>query len=169
MNGQNLSNSWKIYRSPISVFFPVKIKSARESHFWLFLSFFHGRKFFSRTLFHAHFGFFTDTFCDFFTGMIFIFTDVKVGFCYSFDGVNQQKFSRTPKIFHACDFEKIFTVTFCISRALFKIFSRAFYIFTGRNLKIFTEGNFIFTGKKTTLVQGGWFSLRWIVALSILR
>ena len=80
--------------------------------------------------------------------MIFIFTDVKVGFCYSFDGVNQQKFSRTPKNFHAHDFEKIFTVIFCISRALFKIFSRAFHIFTGRNLKIFTEVNLIFTGKK---------------------
>ena len=126
-------------------FFPVKIKSARESHFWVFFT---DGNFFSRTLFHAHFGFFTDTLCDFFTGMIFIFTDVKVGFCYSFDGVNQQKFSRTPKNFHAHDFEKIFTVIFCISRALFKIFSRAFQIFTDTFCDFFTGMIFIFTDVK---------------------
>ena len=129
-------------------FSPWKSKVPVKAIFGPFWVFFTDGNFFSRTLFHAHFGFFTDTLCDFFTGMIFIFTDVKVGFCYSFDGVNQQKFSRTPKNFHAHDFEKIFTVIFCISRALFKIFSRAFHIFTGRNLKIFTEVNLIFTGKK---------------------
>ena len=52
--------------------FPVKIKSARESHFRPFLDFFHGRK----RGFHAHFllhfhgqsKVFTDAFMDFFTG-----------------------------------------------------------------------------------------------------
>ena len=130
------------------VFFPWKSKVPVKAIFGSFWVFFTDGNFFSRTLFHAHFGFFTDTFCDFFTGMIFIFTDVKVGFCYSFDGVNQKKISRTPTIFHACDFEKIFTVTFCISRALFTIFSQAFKIFTGRNVNIFTKGDLIFTGKK---------------------
>ena len=55
--------------------FPVKIKSARESHFWPFFDFFHGRK----SCFHAHFfplfhgqsKVFTDTFLDFFTGRFF--------------------------------------------------------------------------------------------------
>ena len=51
-------------------FFPVKIKSARESHFWPFFDFFHGRQhpfhahFFH--FFHAHFLVFTDTFGHFF-------------------------------------------------------------------------------------------------------
>ena len=58
-----------------SVCFPVKIKSARESHFWRFLDFFHGWK----SLFHVHFcppfhgqsKVFTDTCLDFFHGWIF--------------------------------------------------------------------------------------------------
>ena len=53
-------------------FFPVKIKSARESHFLTFFDFFHGRK----SGYHAHFllnfhgqsKVFTDAFMDFFTG-----------------------------------------------------------------------------------------------------
>ena len=56
-------------------FFPVKIKSARESHFWPFFDFFYGRK----SRFHAHFfplfhgqsKVFTDTFLGFFTGGFF--------------------------------------------------------------------------------------------------
>ena len=40
--------------------------------------------------------------------MIFIFTDVKVGFCYSFDGVNQKKNSRTPTIFSRMLFRENF-------------------------------------------------------------
>ena len=52
-------------------FFPVKIKSARESHFWPFFDFFHGRQ----SGFHAHFfqlfhgqsKVFTDAIFDFFT------------------------------------------------------------------------------------------------------
>ena len=58
-----------------SVCFPVKIKSARESHFWRFLDFFHRWK----SLFHVHFcppfhgqsTVFTDTCLDFFHGWIF--------------------------------------------------------------------------------------------------
>ena len=66
----------------VFLFFPVKTKSVRESHFWHFLPFFsrvqnhfHARIFY---IFHGQSGFFTDTFKDFFTGMIFFFTGRKM-------------------------------------------------------------------------------------------
>ena len=47
----------KFYKPPAFFFFPVKIKSARESFFWPFFDFFHGWKMA-----------FTHTFFEFFTG-----------------------------------------------------------------------------------------------------
>ena len=65
-------------------FFPVKIKSARESHFCPFLRFFHGRDFFfthtfSRTVevFHGHFW-------RFFHGHDFCFHGCKIEVLFQF-------------------------------------------------------------------------------------
>ena len=85
-------------------FFPVKIKSARESHFWPFFEFFHGHfSFFTPTFwpifqfFHAHF---------FFHGHFFsVFSRFLHGYTNRFHGRSLSKklsFSRGKllKIFH---------------------------------------------------------------------
>ena len=66
----------KLYGKTHKVFFfPVKMKSARESHFWPIFGFFHGQKsVFTPTflpnseLFHGHFFFHGHVFGFFFTG-----------------------------------------------------------------------------------------------------
>ena len=107
--------------------------------------------FFSRTLFHAQLGFFTDTFCDFFTGMIFIFTDVKVGFFYSFDGVNQKKFSRTPTIFSRTWCRENFHGHFLHFTGTFQDFFTGISDFHGQKPENFHGGKFDFHGEKKTL------------------
>ena len=92
----------------------------------------------------ALFGFFTKKFEAFFTGTFQVSRKELTTF-----------FTYAIYFFHARDFKEIFTETCCISRALFKIFSRALQIFTGRNLKIFTEGILVFTGKKKHWSQMG--------------
>ena len=64
------------YATKASVFFCVKLKSGRESHFWPYFQFFFtGKNRFSRPLFSTFLGFFTATFCfhahfcDFFHGL----------------------------------------------------------------------------------------------------
>ena len=66
-------------------FFPVKIKSARETYFWHFFDFFHGQfSFFTPTfwpifqIFHAHFYFFHGQFFRFFHGKKITFHGQKI-------------------------------------------------------------------------------------------
>ena len=76
--------------TPLPVFFPVKIKSARESHFWPFFNFFHGWQ----SRFHAHFfHFFHVHFFDF-TGTFLKFSPVSRALFFYF------QFSRTLFVFH---------------------------------------------------------------------
>ena len=67
-----------------SVFFPVKIKSARENPFWVFFGFFHGQKnVFTHTFFcffHAHLFFSRALFWFFFTGGKVGFTGTNLNF-----------------------------------------------------------------------------------------
>ena len=74
----NSNNVVSNYHSFSVFFFPVKIKSARENHFWRFFGFFHGWKcLFTHTyfsFFHAHFVFSRGLILYFFTDRIFRFT-----------------------------------------------------------------------------------------------
>ena len=69
---------------PSSVFFPVKTKSVRESHFWHFFPFFHMFKNHLHArifdIFHGQSGFFTNTAKNFFTGANDFFTGRKMKF-----------------------------------------------------------------------------------------
>ena len=126
-------------------FFPVKIKSARESHFWPFFDFFHGRQhpfhahFFH--FFHAHFLVFTDTFGHFFAfsralfyfHAHFFFHFFFTGAFFPFHGHFLCFFSRKEK---------------WLSRTLFAKFSRAVKSFHGRIVGFFHGWIFIFTGRK---------------------
>ena len=161
-------------------FFPVKIKSARESYFRPFFDFFHGRK----SAFHAHFfknfhgqsKVFTDAFLDFFTDgfsfsreenseILIIFTEENF-FSRVQKKVNFAKFHGKSKLYFSRTHVPIFTYV------IWKKFSRTLLVFHGQFLgyfhgrKIFfTDGNpkidknfhgrhFDFHGKKKTLVQG---------------
>ena len=124
-----------VHSSQWFFFFTVKIKSARKSRFCPFWDFSRTGFFFLRTLFHEQLRFFTDTFRDFFSGIFFSRMQN-----WGFVSILPEKirtFLHGHHFFLRCEFEEIFTETFCFSRALFNFFSRAIQISKGRRIFYF--------------------------------
>ena len=118
-------------------FFPVKIKSARESHFWGVF------RFFSRAenrfhayffhFFHGHSSNFTGTFLKIFTGWKFSVSGAKILILlicpWKFSEIRIfRKFSRANFVFHG-HFFCFFHGHFYFSRALSWKFSRVGFFF----------------------------------------
>ena len=104
-------------------FFPMKIKSARESFFWPFFDFFHGWKMA-----------FTHTFFEFFTGgpkfsrtLVRIFSRVDLFFSCTLFSIFSTPFS----FFHGYSFFIFSRAKYFVSRREFGFFHGLIYFFTG--------------------------------------